>query len=466
MAMADTPKLTREQMLKARKQALFTAMGDTGIMMRNGILSDTEYNRDLSGSKGRDTWEEMRSSDPTVRLALMAVMLPLLSSNYYVKPKSDDPRAMAAAEIVKYSFFEAMDFYDMMRQQLTFLPFGHSLAEQEFQVGQVESRDAIILSGLHFRRQQNIIKWATETGDPGVYYLRGDGKKVSIDDVKLTRWTFEQEGDNFYGKSLLRAAYKPWYLKQAMELVDGMAIEKQGLGVLKVQTPENPKPDDRDAAEDIARNQRANEEAYILEEKGFSFEFMDMKAGTLRDPNLSISRLKREILSSTMTQFLDIGSENSSGSYSASDNQLDLFFMAEESVAREFVGPLNKTAVANLCLLNGFSPEFWPTIQSERLSSDAINVFSEALNKLYTSGALTPDVESEQYIRRFLHLPEMSEEMIARYDEIRAIRKNPAASPQQINPTQSDSSTAASELLRHAAGVRDALRKAASDAAN
>lgn len=461
-------QLTKQQQIARNKAILTQQIGDSGVLISSGVLTATDYNKDLTGTKGLKVWEEMRSSDPIVRAALMAVMLPVLAANYYVKEASEDPRAMLAKQLVHTSLFENIDFYDFARQALSFLPMGFSLFEQEFMIGTVDGREYMLLKGLHSRKQSNVLKWQTEDHNPGVYYLRSDNKKVSIDEIKLTRFTFEQEGDNYAGRSLLRPVYKPWYMKNAIELIDGMSHEKHGLGVLKVRVPTGAKDDDKNEAEDIAREQRANEEGFILEEEGYSFEFMDMMARSLRDPNESISRLQREILSGTLTQFLDIGKAGSSGSFAASDNQLDLFFMAEEAVGREFIGPINKTTVPNICTLNSIPPEFWPTVSYDRIGSDAVAVLSKSLNELYTAGGLTPDPETENYIRRFLHLPEMTPEMVEKYDEIRALRKNPSASPivQPANPNNGEpTSTSGNDLISQAKTMRDRLRKIANGTA-
>jgi phage gp29-like protein len=469
----DNSNLTREQQLALYRSQFFTKLGASGVLVQNGVISREEYKRDLSGKKGIETFNEMRRSDGTVRAAIMAVMLPLLGANWHVQPASDDPQDMLAAQIVEVSLFKNLSWDDFARQAFTFLPFGFSLFEHEYEIGTVDGREYILLKDMGFRKQTSLVKWQMEDGNPGITQLLSNGKKANIPDVKLTRFTFEQEGDNYEGVSLLRSAYKHWYMKTELELIDAMAHEKQGLGILKVRTPAQAKDEDKEAAREIAREQRANEENFIEEMEGYSFDFMDMKAKTTRDIVPSIQYHNRQILQSVLTQFLDIGSSGSSGSFSASDNQLDLFFASEEAIAKEFAEPINQTVVKNLMELNGLGsrPEA-PKVTYDRIGSDAINVLSEALNKLFTSGGLTPDPEVENYIRSFLHLPPLTDEMVANYDQIRALRKNPAVNPQGVQP-QLETGTpaeaeakAASELIKQARVMRDRLRSFANGTSN
>lgn len=457
---------TRQQQQTFYKEAMFTKLGQTGVLIQNGTISREEYNRVLSGKEGIKKFNEMRRSDGTVRAAIMAVMLPILGANWRIQPGGDSPADMLAAQIVDHSLFGVLSFDDFARQALTFLPFGFSLFEQIFEIGKIDGRDYVVLKDMGFRKQTSLMAWEMSDGMPGIKQQLATGKIVDIPDIKLTRFTFEQEGDNYEGTSLLRAAYKHWYMKTELELIDGMAHEKQGLGILKVRTPATAKEEDKEEARDIAKEQRGNESNYIEEQEGYSFEFMDMKAQTTKDITPSMQYHNRQILQSVLAQFLDIGSAGSSGSFSASDNQIDIFFMAEEAIAKEFREPINQTVIKNLIDLNGIKVTDYPTLEYGRIGSDAINVFSEALNKLFTSGVITPDQDIEAYIREYLHLPAMSDDMVKNYDAIRTSRRTPVAQPGTTPPATPTNANEGGELIKQARIMRDRLRSFASGHSN
>lgn len=456
----DEPKtLTRKRFL--------AELGRSGVVITRGIISQEEYNRELKGKQGIDTYNRMRKSDGTVRAALSAVKLPILAAEWRVESVSDDPQDMLAAQLVEASLFHGINFDSLLREILTMLDFGFSVFEQVFEVRQFEGKEYVLLQKLGFRKQTSIKAWTISENNEevkGITQALVGGADAKIPWYKAVVFSFEQEGENYEGVSLLRTAYKHWYMKDVLYQIDAIAHEKQGLGIMKIKVPPTAKEDDKDTAREIAREQRANEENYIEELEGFSFDFMDMKAKTTRDIMPSIDHHDRRILLSVLAQFLSIGGADSSGSFAASNDQSDLFIMSLQAIAKEVAARLTDTVVRNIVELNGVAVTEMPQITFGRIGKESVEVFAEALHKLFTSGGITPDPELENYIRRAMHLPELSDDMLKDYDGVRALRRNPSA------PTLPAASTSANEdaaaLLMRASEVRDKLKGLSSDNAN
>lgn len=469
--MAKEPGREPDRLNKAK---FMQQLGKSGVIMLNGVVSKEEYNKDLTGKRGLETYNKMRRSDGTVRAALMVVKLPILACQWGAEAANDSDEAVRAQRIAQVSLFEGTNFDDTLRQILTFLDFGFSVFEQTLKIGLVDGREYVVLDSLGFRKQLSIKKWAIgEGGMPGVTQQRSAGGTegdAEIPEIKLSIFTNDKEGDNPEGISLLRAAYKHWYMKDALYQIDAIRHEKQGLGVLKVKVPKGAKSEDKETAREIAEEQRANESSYIEEPEDFSFEFMDMQARTTTDIIPSIEHHDRQILLSVLAQFLTIGGGKSSGSFAASDNQTELFIMAEEATAKVAAAVLNDTVVRNLMELNGIAQENYPKITFGRISQDSIQVFSEALNKLFTSGVVTPDPDLEAHVRKVLHLPAMDQELIDNYDDVRSVRRNPSANPTLPAPVAGNTNAAdyltkkeANALIKRAREMRNQLVKAASN---
>lgn len=429
--------------------------GDSGVMLVNGIITREEYNDALVGRKGLDKFDEMRRSDATVKGALKAAKLPITSVEWRVDPVDDDPRDQLAAQLCEQSVMGNVNFAEFMNQALTHLDFGFSLFEQVFDVMRMEGREYILLSDMGFRKQNSLVRWQTKEGESGITQTKVSGEEVSIPAFKLVHFAHDQEGDNFEGISVLRSAYKPWYMKTALEQIDALAHEKQGLGILTFSAPKGATEDDKAEARRIAREQRANEEGYIEKMEGWTWDFMDMKARSTRDPQPAIEYHNRQILQSVLAQFLTIGGGgSSSGSFSASDNQVDLYVKSLQNIASNMATRIQQSVFRNVLELNGLGDRELPKLVHDRISKDDISSYAEALVSIANANLVTADPEVERYLRDLMHLPEMSEELEENYDETRAMRQNPssALSDENENPT-------ASQLLARGNRIKKQLRE-------
>ena len=200
---------------------------------------------------------------------------------------------------------------------------------------EIEGGTRIVWKKLAPRLPRSIQKWAIAGGKPGITQKKSDGKTAEIPMEKLIVFVNEKEGDNWWGTSILRAAYKPWYIKATLEKIDAIAHERQGLGIPKVKMPEGATKRDTDKAEEIAKNMRANSQAYVVEPHDYDIGFMDMKASTTRDPANSLAYHTREIMKAVLAQFLELGSHIGRRQRAAraqlSEDHSALFLQSEEA---------------------------------------------------------------------------------------------------------------------------------------
>src|SRR5436309_1117832 len=69
-------------------QGSYTEIGGTGTTAYGGIIL-TEYNPDLRGLRGIQTYDKMRKNDAKVRATLRLVKSPILSAQWYMDPASN-----------------------------------------------------------------------------------------------------------------------------------------------------------------------------------------------------------------------------------------------------------------------------------------------------------------------------------------------------------------------------------------
>ena len=86
----------------------------------------------------------------------------------------------------------------------------------------------------------------------------------SIPAAKLLMFSFRREGDNYEGVSVLRSAYKHWYLKDSMYKFDAVRHERQSVGIPVIYMPEGATPEDKTEALAIVSNIRSTEQTGIV----------------------------------------------------------------------------------------------------------------------------------------------------------------------------------------------------------
>ena len=388
-------------------------LGDTGTRILDGVIGE-EYNAKLQDVRGIAVYDEMRKSDGTVRAAYLAVTLPVRAANWFVKAASEETADQEIQGFVTKTLFESPNFSfdDFLRQVLLSLPFGVMVFEKVFTVRDVDGTSRVVWDKLAPRMPRSIQKWVIEGGAFGIRQNTSTGKVVDIPGEKLIVFVNEMEGDNWWGTSILRPAYKHWFIKNTIYKIDAIAFERQGLGVPYVKLPEGATAADVAKAETILKNMRANSHAFIVEPNDYDIGFKDMQSDKTRDPQNSLAHHNREIMKSVLAAFLELGaasSSGSSGSRALSEDHSDLFLQSLEAVARNVAATFNKQAIKELVDLNFDNVTAYPTLDFEGITTTDVTAVSDAYKTLVDTGAVTPQEADEDYFRETLNLPEYDE---------------------------------------------------------
>ena len=422
-----------------KKPQKLKEIGSSGVSITGGLITGEEYNPKLSGLSAIKTYDEMRRSDATVNAALNAVKLPILSADFYVDPASDDERDKEVADLVYDCLFHIVDWDKFLEEALTFLDFGYDVHEMVFEPREINGQLRIALVKLGYRKQTTIQKWETRDGQPGISQRDNTGGDYSIPAAKLVRFTHKQEGDNYEGISILRAAFKHWYIKDKLYRIDAVGHERHALGVIDVTTPVGAKDEDKKKMRQYVRNLRANEESYIEHPEGWVVQFLDMKANSLKDVEPSINHHDRQIMKNVLAQFLEIGAAGGTGTRSTSEDHSRLFELAVQSVARRIVQVLQNTVVRTIVDLN-YSDREYPTLRVGNISDDNIPVMSEAIKKFVDAGVLHPRPIDENSTRKMIGWSELTDEEIKEAEEQK--KQQPVKKTKEVEEVEADISEA------------------------
>lgn len=383
--------------------------GESGVQIFNGVITGEEYNYKLTGRSAIAIWDEMRRSDATVGSSLRAIKLPIKSAKWFITSASEDDLDIQIRDFVDWNMFTRLKWKTILGEILTHLEFGFSVHEMVFGVEEVDGLLRVVLTKIGFRKQTTITSWEAGKGIPGVTQSLGDGTTRLIPLNKLIVFTNEQEGDNYEGRSILRAAYKHWYYKDKLYQIDAVGAERQALGVVEIIYPKGANDKAKNDAKAVAMNLRANESAYVDHAEDWTMQFMDMKAGSLKDMEPSINHHDRQISKNVLAQFLEIGAQGSSGTRSTSEDHSKLFDQAGDSVA-EYIANIMGYAIKTLVDLN-FNVTDYPKMEVGKIGEENLKDLAETVSKFEASGLLTISDEDEAHVRNLISFPEKSDDV-------------------------------------------------------
>lgn len=414
--MASTTKKTKDKVQTGE-------LGESGTYINSGVITGEEYNPDLMGRRKFEKYNEMRLGNSTVSTSLEAVKLPIIQAKYTVAPASDDEADIKIAEKLEYNLFTHLDWKQVIRESLTYLDFGFSVSEEVFNAGEIDGEPIILLDKLGFRKQTSVWKWETEDKQSGITQLTQSGKNISIPMNKLFHLAHKREGDNHEGVSVLRSAFANWYYVTTYYKIDAVGYERQALGVVDIKYPKGADQASIDKLEQAARNIRANGQSFVSRPDGYEIAWMDMKAGTLKDPTGAIDHHIREISKNVMAQFLEMGGSGSSGAYSSSQTQYELFVMAVQAIADAFVDSFNRQVIKTWVDLN-YNVTQYPKLEVTRIGDDNMESLVKSIKMLVEAKVITPTDEDEAWFRDKFDLPDLPDELKRENADDKEVKKD------------------------------------------
>jgi phage gp29-like protein len=391
--------------------------GGSGVGYLLTNLGADEYLPELSFPRSIAVYTRMRRSDATVQALELAITLPIRATDWDVRPASDDPTSKEAADLVYDNLFGGMThtFDDFLRDALLALLYGFTVFEKVFE----ERDDYIVWRKFAPRHPQTIERFLfDETGGlAGVRQVgfdpQGRFQRVDIPIDKLLVFIWRREFGSPYGVSVLRAAYKHWFLKDLAYKLQAIALERWAVGIPVGKVPAGTSEQDKQTFLQMLEAMRGHERAAMVLPEDYSIELIGAEAGQRANQAFveAIQHHDTMIVKSVLAQFLNLGTGDV-GSWALSRDHSQLFLMGLNSVAQWFADHINRYAIPQLCRLN-FGEDFtdFPelTFADLRLVLQR-EVLAEAISKLVQTGILTPDRSLQEWVRDVFDLPPLPEE--------------------------------------------------------
>jgi hypothetical protein len=363
-------------------------------------------------------YDYMNRTDAVISVSLRAGKTPIQSADFYIDPIGEDTQAETIADFVSFNIFENLTspWQYVLGRILKMYQHGSSVIEPVYTTGlwaphkkMANRKTYNMLKKLSYRPGSTIFKLDYNyNGGPQTIWqmaLRGDGKSEEVDIAIEKAIIFSiGDSDDYLGESLLRTAYPHWYYKTHLYKVDAIQKERHGMGVPMGKLPPGFRDSDKEAMNELLSNLRTNERAFITLPPGYEVEFAEIHTN-LVDVLGSANHHDVLIMLNVFAEFMMLGLESSGGGRATSGAQTDLYYKSVWYVAEAICDFFNMFLIPKLVLFN-FETDVMPQMKVRNIGQARdMQQSAAALANLFHNNILTPDIATEQFVRKLFDMP-------------------------------------------------------------
>ncbi len=406
--------------------ALDRERGVSGTPMDGDIVKFKDYNPAMQGAEFYNNVDLMRRADGSIKCAALLIKLPLLRTTCQIVPASDDEddaKNILIAETAHEKIMGPMAMHDTWQQTLRHIllmfDFGFSAFEK---VWELDDDNILHYKRLAVRLPKTIEGFKVHPDGSLAYILQQNEKADKSRPLNRIPcplygavFSWEKEGDNYFGNSIYRAMYKHWWYKEALYHIDALRLDRWGVGVPKamIKTGYNVKPNEETLVKRILANLRSNTQAWIQHPEEIEFGILAPagQGGALGLMD-SVNHHDTMIFRSVLTQFISAGNQ-AFGNYGSVKNYSDLFLYAEQAAANfiedEFTRQVIRPFVDfnfDMSLPNGKTRPY-PRLRFADVQKINIKELAEALARLTSGKIITPDDDLESMVRKLGGFPKV-----------------------------------------------------------
>lgn len=401
-------------------------IGRTGLRQWQGIMDEEWMPALRSWEQRRKVYREMVDNDPTVGALLYLFKYTNRQIQWFVDGEDDDPRTeflQKCKDDLKPSW---PDFISDVTA--TVLPWGFA----PYEIVYTQREDGQIgWEKFASRHPDTLDRWLYAKNNPnkllGMRQLAApDYKTIDLPLEKLLLFRTESVKDSPEGRSILRNAYRPWYLKKHIEQIEAIGLERDLTGLCVVWGPPeclDPGAGSEwgrvgDRLKSIATNVKRDEQQGVVmplafDDNGnklYDISLLASPGQHSQDSNLIVGRYDRAILMSALADFILVGHEKV-GSFSLNSTKTNLWSVADGALLDQIDTVLNNDAIPRLLELNGMDTEDAPKFKHGDIEIPDMTEIAALMTSVAGAGMpLFPDFELENRVRQLLNLKPLDRE--------------------------------------------------------
>lgn len=235
------------------------------------------------------------------------------------------------------------------------------------------------------------------------FQIGRDRKPIPVD--RLVAYVWNQEGANWFGRSMLRPMYRHWRRKDELLRLDVMKHSRNSMGVPWFETGPELGQDQVDALARKAEELRAGE---VSGGAGPGRLHVKGVEGSLSDILASIRYDDQQMSMAMLEMFADLGRNSETGSRSLGESLIDFFAFGQEAIANWHASITTEHALWDWVDWNYGADEGAPLIGWERREEREASVSD--LGVLIDKQVVLVDDDLRSYFRQRYNFPPPSED--------------------------------------------------------
>lgn len=386
------------------------------------FVDDGEYAPDLKYPLSRDIFEKMMTDSQVIGL-WRGTTLPVrgfqwmvdpngapaetvnrISENYGLPIKGRRRNSRRARRRNRFQFDKHVT--DALRA----LVYGHYYFEKVGEIGddgkwhlrKLAPRPPRIISEINVERDGGLRSIKVPAGSGNLTVVNVD---VELPVERLLAYVWDQEAGNWVGRSMLRACYRNWLIKDRLMRVDAMKHERQGMGVPVGKAPQGASDAQIQKLDSLMRSTKAYERGGMGVPHGTEIAFEGVR-GNIPDTIASLRFHNEEMARSFLMMFMQLG-QTETGSRALGSEFIDFFMLALRTVADWVCDTFTAYMLEDDVDWNEGEDAPSPFLTYDPITDPS--ALLGPLSMAIDSGAIQVDDEIENAVRESLRLPERSE---------------------------------------------------------
>jgi hypothetical protein len=417
----------------AKKNMKLVEMGRTGLTRFGGYISE-EWLPELQGRKGAEVYRNMADGDAIVGGYLFAIQQLAKSVPWFAVPGDSSERGQKDAKFLESCIYDmSSPWPSTLDEILSMLPSGWSYMEKVFKIRRGPRQKDPRFHSQYKDGRIGWAKWAPraqESMNEWIYDEDTDTlvgmsqipapdyqeRRIPLD--KALHFVTTSSKGNPEGRSILRNAYRSWYMKTNIEDLEGIGIERDLAGYPTLYIPLDVFKQETESTAasyndfmDVISNIRRDEAEGILLPAVFDangnrlYEFKLLSSSGTRqfDTSRVINRYDTRIALTVMADFLLLGQQKQ-GSYALSDTKSKMFYQSLMSLLDNIAETINTQAVPELFELNGWERDELPYLAHGKAEPVNLEALGNFLGRLTDMGMVLDD-RLENHLRGIADMP-------------------------------------------------------------